>query len=126
LNEGFATYAMLIWWERSSGTPVEDSLREAAGAGGLDLPPADPGADGLFSASVYFRGAMALHVLRHELGDEQFFGLLRTWVERYDGRSAGTADFEELAAETAGRDLSDLFDAWLRAPQLPNLDDWLS
>jgi aminopeptidase N len=69
---------------------------------------------------------MALHVLRHELGDEQFFGLLRTWVERYDGRSAGTADFEELAAETAGRDLSDLFDAWLRAPQLPNLDDWLS
>jgi aminopeptidase N len=127
LNEGFATYAMLLWDERTGGLPVDDALREAAAGGGLDLPPGDPGAANLFDYSVYFRGAMTLHVLRHELGDDAFFRLLRTWVERYDGRSATSADFEALAAEVAGpgHDLSGLFDAWLRAPQLPDLDDWL-
>jgi aminopeptidase N len=127
LNEGFATYAMLLWSEWTGGVPVDDALHEAAAGGGLDLPPGDPGAANLFDYSVYYRGAMTLHVLRHELGDDAFFGLLRTWVERYDGRSASTADFEALAGEAAGpgHDLSGLFDAWLRAPQLPDLDDWL-
>jgi len=127
LNEGFATYAMLLWSERTGGLPVDDSLAQAAAGGGLDVPPGDPGADNLFDYSVYFRGAMTLHVLRHELGDDAFFRLLRTWVERYGGGSAGTADFEALAAEVAGpgHDLSALFDAWLRAPHLPDLDDWL-
>ena len=127
LNEGFATYAMLLWSERTGGLSVDDTLRRAAAEGGLDVPPGDPGAANLFDYSVYFRGAMTLHALRHELGDDAFFRLLRTWVERYGGRSAGTADFEALAAEVAGRDhdLSGLFDAWLRAPQLPDLDDWL-
>jgi aminopeptidase N len=127
LNEGFATYAMLLWSEWSGGLPVEDSLDQAAAAGGLDVPPGDPGPGNLFHGSVYFRGAMTLHVLRHELGDDAFFGLLRAWVERYGGRSASTADFEALAAEVAGpgHDLSGLFDAWLRAPRLPDLDDWL-
>jgi aminopeptidase N len=125
LNEGFATYAQWLWDERSGGPTAEDWAREAAAGGGLDLPPGDPGPDGLFDISVYYRGALTLHVLRHELGDDAFFQLLQTWGERYGGQSATTADFEALAAEVAGRDLRPLFDAWLRAPQAPNLDDFL-
>jgi aminopeptidase N len=125
LNEGFATYAQWLWDERSGGPSAEDWAREVAGAGGLDLPPAEPGPEGLFDISVYYRGALTLHVLRHELGDDAFFRLLQTWGEQYGGRSATTADFEALAAEVAGRDLQPLFDAWLRAPQMPNLDDYL-
>jgi aminopeptidase N len=74
---------------------------------------------------VYLRGALTLHVLRLELGDELFFELLRTWVDRYGGASATTSDFEALAEEVGRRDLSGLFDAWLRAPSLPTLADWL-
>ena len=95
------------------------TVADTARSPGLDTPPGDPGPDALFSPTVYVRGALTLHVLRHELGDEAFFRLLRTWVDRYGGGSATSADFEALAEEVAARDLGALFDAWLRAPALP-------
>jgi aminopeptidase N len=126
LNEGFATYAQWLWAEhRGDGTVDEIALASARTTPGLDVPPADPGADQLFRSTVYVRGALTLHVLRHELGDDAFFELLRSWVDRYGGSSATSADFEALAGEIGGRDLSGLFDAWLRAPRLPTLTDWL-
>jgi len=125
LNEGFATYAQWLWSERRGAGSVDDIALASARTRGLDVPPADPGPNRLFHATVYVRGALTLHVLRHELGDDAFFRLLRTWVDRYGGASATSADFEALAAEVAGRDLRSLFDAWLRAPGLPALEDWL-
>ncbi|MGH9211990.1 MAG: M1 family metallopeptidase [Acidimicrobiales bacterium] len=126
LNEGFATYAEWMWLDHADLLPLETSVESGAEYGSLiDLPPADPGADDLFAATVYVRGAMTLHVLRDELGDDAFFGLLRDWVEQYGGSSASTADFEAMANEAAGTDLSPLFDAWLRSDELPSLEDWL-
>jgi aminopeptidase N len=125
LNEGFATYAQWLWSEHRGAGSVDDIALASARTRGLDVPPADPGPNRLFHATVYVRGALTLHVLRHELGDDVFFRLLRTWVDRYGGASATSADFEALAAEVAGRDLRSLFDAWLRAPGLPVLEDWL-
>jgi aminopeptidase N len=126
LNEGFATYAQLLWRQESGGGGPDDLVAAyQGGAGRLDLPPGDPGADRLFEVTVYDRGALTLHVLRDEIGDEAFFTLLRRWVETHDGASATTADFEAMAEEVSGRELDALFDAWLRAPQMPALDDWL-
>jgi aminopeptidase N len=125
LNEGFATYAQWLWSEHRGDGTVDEMAQGFARTPGLDVPPADPGADQLFHATVYVRGALTLHVLRHELGDELFFDVLRTWVDRYGGASATTADFEALAEEVGRRDLSGLFDAWLRAPKLPTLAGWL-
>jgi aminopeptidase N len=59
------------------------------------------------------------------MGDDAFFELLRTWVDRYGGKSATSADFEALAGDIAGKDLAPLFDAWLRSDELPRLSDWL-
>jgi aminopeptidase N len=125
LNEGFAVYASWLWSERTGGPSADEFARSMSAESGLDRPPADPGAEDLFDVSVYYRGALTLHVLRNELGDDAFFGLLRAWIDRYGGHSATTADFEALAADRSGRDLSGLFDAWLRAPRVPDLDDWL-
>jgi aminopeptidase N len=74
---------------------------------------------------VYERGALTLHVLRDAIGDDAFFTVLRTWVERFGGGAASTADFEALAEEVSGQDLQALFDAWLRAPTMPALADWV-
>jgi aminopeptidase N len=125
LNEGFATYAQWLW--STGDDPADlDGLAERAAAGpGLDLPPADPGPAELFNRSVYDRGALTLHVLRRTVGDEAFFATLRAWVERFGGGTATTADFEALAEEISGADLTPLFDAWLRAPALPNYGDWV-
>jgi aminopeptidase N len=125
LNEGFATYAEWLWTDRDGGDSVASRARQAAMVGELDTPPGDPGPDGLFADSVYLRGALTLHVLRHELGDEAFFDLMRDWIERYAGRSATSTEFEGMASSAAGRDLTPLFDAWLRSPTLPDLVEWL-
>lgn len=124
LNEGFATYAEWMWMEQSTGVPIDRIAAEASGRSGLDQPPADPGPDDLFAATVYQRGALTLHVLRHEIGDDAFVDLMRTWVARFGGGSASTADFEALAAEISAADLTPLFDAWLRSDVLPELDEW--
>jgi aminopeptidase N len=126
LNEGFAVYAELLWSEHDgSGGPdqLADTMRGASGI--YDVPPADPGADTLFAPSVYDRGAMTLHVLRDAVGDDVFFTIVRTWFERHNGGSASTADFEALAEEISGQELTPLFDAWLRATEMPEVDDWL-
>ncbi len=125
LNEGFATYADWLWTDHRGMESVDDTAARVAARGGLDLPPADPGAASLFDQTVYNRGALTLHVLRHTIGDEPFFTLLRTWVERFGGGAASTADFEALAAEVSGQDLTALFDAWLRATTMPDLAAWV-
>ena len=126
LNEGFATYAELLWQEhRGVGGP--DDLADAyrRGSSRLDLPPADPGAEQLFAPSVYDRGALTLYVLDETVGRDAFLAILRTWVQRHDDSSASTADFEALAEEVSGQELTPMFDAWLRAPEMPRLDDWV-
>ena len=126
LNEGFATYAGWRWDDHAGGPSVDDAAARVAGVPrAYDRPPADPGAAHLFAPSVYDRGALTLYVLQRTLGDDDFTTLLRRWVRRYGGRSATTADFEALAGDVAGRDLTPLFDAWLRAPAMPKLSDWV-
>ncbi|MGH9187675.1 MAG: M1 family metallopeptidase [Acidimicrobiales bacterium] len=112
LNEGFATYAEWLWTTRDDA----DELRGRAETGGgitADAPIGDPGPAGLFDGAVYFRGAAALHALRLMVGDDAFFTILRTWLERFGGGNATTADFIALSEEVSGQDLDQFFDAWL-------------
>jgi aminopeptidase N len=124
LNEGFATYVEWIWGEIDRDQPASDIARaELARAGDrLDTPPGDPGPDDLFAPSVYIRGALTLQALRESVGDDDFFTILRTWLERYEGDAASTADFIALSEEVSGDDLDDLFELWLESEQLPSLD----
>ena len=62
---------------------------------------------------------MTLHALRVTVGDEAFFGILRSWVARYAYSNASTDEFVALAEQVAGRPLRELFDAWLYADQRP-------
>ena len=66
---------------------------------------ADPGPLGLFLNPIYDRGAATLHALRVEIGDAAFFELAQTWVERFGGGTASTADFIALAEEVSGQEL---------------------
>ncbi|HKY66355.1 MAG TPA: M1 family metallopeptidase, partial [Acidimicrobiales bacterium] len=126
LNEGFATYAELLWRERTGqGGPDDLAATYAEPTPLLDLPPADPGPTELFAPSVYDRGALTLYVLDRTVGRDVFLTILRTWLERYDDSSATTGDFEAVAEEVSGAELTPMFDAWLRAPQMPDLDDWV-
>lgn len=125
LNEGFATYAEWLWIEDTKGAAaleatVRGERNQLALAAALQ-PPGDPAADDLFSVSVYVWGALTLHALRVEIGDDAFFETLRNYYATYAGSIATTADFIEVAEATSGADLSDLFDLWLYSETVPDL-----
>lgn len=121
LNEGFATYAEWVWAEASGGRTIEESAAAVHARSDFGVPPGDPGPEELFQATVYLRGGLALHALSVEIGDESFDRLLKTWVERFGGATASTADLQALAEELSGQDLSGLFDAWVYGEALPPL-----
>jgi len=122
LNEGFATFAELLWIEHLYGAAAyreEVANRtEAARVAGYGAP-ATPPVDDLFNGSVYHRGSFVLVALRDEIGDDAFFATLRNYVDRYADRNATTEDFIAVAEETSGRDLEDLFATWLYGEELP-------
>lgn len=114
LNEGFATYADVLWWHHLEGTSVEAQLLDDTNRlMALDRAPHTPEAARTFSPAVYGGGARAVHALRLEVGDEAFWRIVRAWLATHGGAVAGTADFIALAEREAGRDLTDLFDRWL-------------
>ena len=124
LNEGFATYAEWLWGEREGlGTtqevfdffyndiPADDPF--------WDVVIGDPGIPFLFNGAVYVRGAMTLQALRNEVGDQDFFRILRTWAARKAGGNGTTGQFIALAERISGEQLDNLFDVWLFTPGKP-------
>jgi aminopeptidase N len=124
LNEGFATYAQWLWGEHAGERTAQKAFDEAYAAPPDDKTtwrprPGDPGAGDLFTASVYTRGAMAVHALRVTIGDDAFFRLLKEWTaSRRDGVGS-TADLVALAERISGQRLDGLFQAWLYTEAKP-------
>lgn len=83
----------------------------------------DPTPQFLFSTGVYQRGALTLHALRLEIGDDAFFETLRTYVERFKDSNATTQDFIDVAEEISGQELSEFFDGWLYADTVPAIPE---
>jgi len=124
LHEGFACYAEWLWSEESGGDSADEWARvhhKKLDGKDQDLVLADPGPELMFDDRVYKRGALTLHALRVELGDEPFFQLLRGWVAAHTGGSVTTEDFIGFCESETGQDLTDLFDAWLFQTDLPPL-----
>lgn len=115
LNEGFATYASMLWLEESvnSGVAIGVMTSQYEALGNSEVIIADPGTENLFSSTVYWGGAWVLKTLHERVGDETFFAILQTYHERFAGSTAETADFIAVAEEISGEDLTDFFDAWL-------------
>jgi aminopeptidase N len=128
LNEGFATYASMLWNENAYGREALDeevsfNYEQLATFGQFysNQPIGDPGPDNLFSFPVYYRGALTLHAMRLEVGDDIFFDILRTYYGRFRDGNAATADFIAVAEEVSGQQLDDFFDAWLYQMELPDI-----
>ena len=123
LNEGFATYAEWLWAEHDGRASVQQQFDAAASV--LPEDPfwtvlvGDPGAENIFDAAVYNRGAMTLHALRQAVGDDAFFAILPEWAASRSGQNVTTAEFVDLAEEISGQPLDELFTIWLATPAKP-------
>jgi aminopeptidase N len=124
LNEGFATYAEWLWREHAQGPEAyAEAVDRAYGMARAMGPPGDTGPV-IFHPSVYVRGAWTLHALRAEIGDEAFFRCLRAWAERHHDGVADTPAFVALCEEVAGRELDELFQAWVYAEEPPRVEPY--
>ena len=121
LNEGFATYASILWVEDEYGAErandIMNSWYRVIQNNRVII--GDPGIRNMFSISVYFRGAWTLHTLRHDIGDEDFFNILQTYQSRYAYSHASIPDFIAVAEEISGRDLDTFFNDWLYSENVP-------
>jgi aminopeptidase N len=111
LNEGFATYCEALWAEHLGGP---DSLRASMRAKRADHFNGscyDPVS--LFNSTVYRKGAWVLHMLRHVVGDEVFFGALRQYGADHAYGSAVTADLQRAFEDAGGGDLDWFFGPWV-------------
>jgi aminopeptidase N len=123
LNESFATYSQALWMEHTDGREALDEWIRRVYAAVREnrnsvSPPGEPEADSLFNGGVYFWGALGLHALRLEVGDETFFEILKTYHQRFADGNARTADFIAVAEEVSGKELSAFFDSWLYSDEL--------
>jgi aminopeptidase N len=123
LNEGFATYAEWLWTAHRGGDSVAEQFDAAyarpATSRFWQVLPGDPGAEDLFAGAVYDRGAMTLQALRLEIGDEDFFRVLRAWAQRNRYGVVSTDDLVRLAERVSGEQLDGLFRTWLYTPGKP-------
>jgi aminopeptidase N len=120
LKEGLATYSSWLWEARD--VPLEaltDWAREQKDFFPPDDKIGEPPPDELYDWESYDGGAMVIHALRLKVGDEAFFNILRTYLERYQYGNAGTEEFIAVAEEVSGQELSVFFDSWLMQTDLP-------
>jgi aminopeptidase N len=125
LHEGFATWSEWIWSEHNGQKSAQsyfDTLYNtpASKTSFWTPPPGDPGdAAHLFDGTIYNRGAMTVQALRHKVGDDTFFQIMRTWVQENRYGNVTTPQFIALAETISGMDLEHFFDVWLYQPQKP-------
>lgn len=125
LNEGLASYSEVLWAEHQGGAPALarrlQRAEQTVKAYGAKEPIGEPRADGLFDSKIYQGGMLAVHALRREVGDENFFNTLRIFQERHKNSAASTADLMAVASEISGKDLKPFFDKWIYSEKLPKV-----
>jgi hypothetical protein len=75
--------------------------------------------DPLTKAVGYDKAAMVFHMLRREVGEDNFWGSLRDIYRDHLFRTASWQDLQKAFEERAGRSLEWFFEQWVRRPGAP-------
>lgn len=126
LNEGFATYSEVLYYERAAGLAPGRTLSsyydDGLYAGQLGPPVVAPPLDPFrYTGAAYDKGAWVLHMLRRRVGDDAFFAAVRQYRRRHERGNATRADLRVAFEELSGRDLKPFFDQWVETPYRPVL-----
>jgi aminopeptidase N len=123
LNEGFATYAAMLWQEGRDGHAVYrtemNKLAQEELHGPIFMTDVTDSKK-LFGAVTFDKGAWVLHMLRHVMGDRQFFDALRAYVAEYSYRNVSTEDFRAVCERAYGKSLEWFFAQWIYGVSRPS------
>lgn len=126
IAECFAEYTTQLWYEHDEHADLDayyykSMLEEAESDPDFwQLPIYDAGVGHELGHHIYDRGAMMLHALRRMVGDDAFFGTLRRWQADHRYGNASWPQFEQLAAQVSGKDLTSFFKEWAHSTTKPS------
>ena len=131
LNEGFATYFEQVDRERRLGVDeyyfglrgdLEGYLGETKTRYQRPVVCQDYESPiDLFDRHLYEKGALVLHLLRQELGDETFWRGVGAYLTRHAFGVVETRDLLRALEEVSGRSLEGFFEQWLYKPGHPEV-----
>ncbi|HTF82522.1 MAG TPA: M1 family metallopeptidase, partial [Cytophagales bacterium] len=125
LNEGFATYAELIYSENKKGRDdynyIMSLLMASARTAHGSLYVTSTEINEIFSSNrTYHKGAVVLHMLRNIVGDTTFFDILKTYMSSSHAYgNATTEDFQAIAEKVSGQNLDYFFSQWIYGSNYP-------
>ncbi len=125
LHEGFTNYSETIYTQCQSGKAA--GLAYVSGTRALIANKTTIigvyGVNEEGSGDMYYKGGNLIHYIRQFFKDDEAFRqALREMSQTWYHKTANTADVEKFWSKKAGRDLSKLFDQYLRNTQIPTLE----
>jgi len=127
ITNGMSRYGELMYLEDVSGNAALVSAIQDVSAGALaydTIPLSSTGRLSPFSpeyqSMTLEKGAMVFHMLRWEVGDENFKKILRGILSEYAGKPVRTAEVIKVAeAQSGGEPLTPFFAQWLDGTGAP-------
>ena len=127
LNEGFASYAEAVYAEAANGpaaytTTINGFLSRALRARGSLYVQNISDVNTIFDSDrSYSKGATVLHMLRGVVGDSTFFRILRAYTASPSVAygTAVTEDFQGVAQQVSGQNLTNFFRQWIYGEGYP-------
>ncbi|MFA7273881.1 MAG: M1 family metallopeptidase [Crocinitomicaceae bacterium] len=130
LSEGFATYFTNLYFEDHVGNGKflerieNERIKVIQFYKKNPVPVVNPKIVSyleLLNPNSYQKGALILHMLRHQIGDEKFWLGIRKYYDDYKFENATTSDFQKVMEEISGQDLESFFHQWLNEVGQPEL-----
>ncbi|MBN1158430.1 MAG: M1 family metallopeptidase [Bacteroidales bacterium] len=122
INEGFASYAEYLGYEHLVSQKDADRWMGNAHMivkfrddGSVYVPENDARSESrIFDYRLsYKKGAAIVHMIRHEINDDElFFEILRDFLSKYGNGVATAMDFKNLLEQKTCMDFADFFNQW--------------
>jgi aminopeptidase N len=135
LTDGLSRYAEAMYAEQADGAAGLHKALEDFAVGALmyeDTAPVSQASrlqtfSNEYRSIVADKGALVFHMLRTQLGDDNFTALLREFFKKYEGKNTNLNDFEKMAmthvpAPVKGQppvNLVSFFSQWLNSTGVP-------
>ena len=123
LNEGIVSFLTAAYFEQRYGRETYDELIDESRhqyelllASGVDKPLVFPDWDSPTRSDrmvVYEKGTYVIHLLREELGEENFWKGLKEFTQRHWQDSVYSQDLQRAMEAATGIDLNDFFATWI-------------
>ena len=118
LSEGFAVYSEAVWAEYYGEASYNDYILNKIMIpylrSGEMFPITNPTTPAeMWSYTTYQKAASVLHMLRHVLGDADYYLVLHNYFDEYKYSTATTNDFRDHVEAVTGGDIDWFFNTWL-------------